>query len=59
MPGIPIDRFVMVGAGAVLTQSVPDGTVVVGNPANIIHYVGGGNERHPADQAPQGRARDG
>lgn len=39
LPGITIGRFAMVGAGSVVTKSVPDGAVVVGNPARIVRYV--------------------
>lgn len=39
LPGITIGSRAMVGAGAVVTKSVPDGAVVVGNPARIIRYV--------------------
>lgn len=40
LPGITIGPHAMVGAGAVVTKSVPDGAVVVGNPARIVRYVG-------------------
>lgn len=36
LPGITIGRDVIVGAGAVVTKSVPDGVIVAGNPAIII-----------------------
>ena len=39
LPGITIGCKAMVGAGAVVTKDVPDGAVVVGNPAKIIRYV--------------------
>ncbi len=39
LPGIVIGCLAMVGAGAVVTKSVPDGAVVVGNPARIVRYV--------------------
>ncbi|RBJ79152.1 N-acetyltransferase [Pseudomonas sp. MWU12-2534b] len=39
LPGITIGINAMVGAGAVVTESVPDNAVVVGNPAKIIRYV--------------------
>jgi len=34
-----IGRFAMVGMGSVVTKSVPDFTLVVGNPARAIGYV--------------------
>lgn len=40
LPGIRIGRRAMVGAGAVVTRSVPPNAIVVGNPARIIGYVG-------------------
>lgn len=36
LPGIRIGRHSIVGAGAVVTTDVPDGVVVVGNPARVI-----------------------
>lgn len=39
LPGITIDSNAMVGAGAVVTRSVPPNAIVVGNPAKIIGYV--------------------
>jgi acetyltransferase-like isoleucine patch superfamily enzyme len=37
--GLTIGRRAMVGAGAVVTRSVPPHAVVVGNPARIVRYV--------------------
>lgn len=39
LPGITIGRRAMVGAGAVVTKDVPDGAIVVGNPATITRYI--------------------
>lgn len=39
LPGITIGRNAMVGAGAVVTRSVPPNAIVVGNPAKIVGYV--------------------
>jgi len=39
LPGVTIGSCAMVGAGAVVTKSVPDGAVVVGNPARIVRYA--------------------
>ncbi|GDY24143.1 hypothetical protein AHAT_00330 [Agarivorans sp. Toyoura001] len=36
LPGVTIGRRSVVGAGAVVTKSVPDNTVVAGNPARVI-----------------------
>jgi acetyltransferase-like isoleucine patch superfamily enzyme len=39
LPGITIGRMAMVGAGAVVTKSVPPFAKVVGNPARIVGYA--------------------
>ncbi|MGH2854793.1 MAG: WxcM-like domain-containing protein [Solirubrobacteraceae bacterium] len=39
LPGIEIGRGAMVGAGAVVTRSVPPHAIVAGNPARIQGYV--------------------
>jgi acetyltransferase-like isoleucine patch superfamily enzyme len=40
LPGVTIGRGALVGAGAVVVRDVPDGAVVVGNPARVIKAVG-------------------
>jgi UDP-2-acetamido-3-amino-2,3-dideoxy-glucuronate N-acetyltransferase len=40
LPGLTIGQNAMVGAGAVVTRSVPPHAVVVGNPAHIVRYAG-------------------
>jgi acetyltransferase-like isoleucine patch superfamily enzyme/dTDP-4-dehydrorhamnose 3,5-epimerase-like enzyme len=44
LPGLTIGQNAVVGAGAVVTHSVPAHAVVVGNPARISRYVGGGGQ---------------
>ena len=39
LPGIIIHEGAMIGAGAVVTKSVPPNAIVVGNPARIIGYT--------------------
>jgi acetyltransferase-like isoleucine patch superfamily enzyme len=39
LPGVVIGENALVGAGAVVTHDVPDGAVVVGNPARVIKDV--------------------
>ncbi len=39
LPGLDIGAHAMVGAGAVVTRSVPSHAIVVGNPANIVGYT--------------------
>ena len=39
LPGITIGEKAMVGAGAVVTKSVPAGAVMAGNPARVIRLL--------------------
>ena len=39
LPGLTIGEKAMVGAGSVVTKSVPAGAVVVGNPARVVRYI--------------------
>ena len=39
LPGITIGQSSMVGAGAVVTRSVPPNAIIVGNPARIVGYT--------------------
>jgi UDP-2-acetamido-3-amino-2,3-dideoxy-glucuronate N-acetyltransferase len=39
LPGLTIGARAMVGAGAVVTRSVPANAIVLGNPAKIVGYV--------------------
>lgn len=40
LPGITIGEHAVIGAGAVVTRSVPSWAIVTGNPARITGYVG-------------------
>jgi UDP-2-acetamido-3-amino-2,3-dideoxy-glucuronate N-acetyltransferase len=39
LPGLTLGEQCLVGAGSVVTASVPDRAVVVGNPAKLVRYV--------------------
>src|SRR5690606_36597155 len=54
MPGVSIGGHAMIGAGAVVTRSVPPNAIVVGNPAKIVGYVdaNGGEPYVHADNQP-------
>lgn len=45
LPGLVVGRQAMVGAGAVVTQSVPPFAIVTGNPARITGYVGAADRK--------------
>jgi acetyltransferase-like isoleucine patch superfamily enzyme len=49
LPGITIGRNAMVGAGAVVTEDVPENAIVVGNPGRITGYVESGSDSAMAD----------
>jgi acetyltransferase-like isoleucine patch superfamily enzyme len=42
LPGITIGEHALVGAGAVVTRSVPPHAVVMGNPARVVRYLEAG-----------------
>lgn len=39
LPGVVIGRDALVGAGSVVVEDVPDGKVVVGNPARVVRDI--------------------
>jgi acetyltransferase-like isoleucine patch superfamily enzyme len=39
LPGVTIGENALVGAGSVVTRDVPDGAIVVGNPARVVGQV--------------------
>lgn len=57
LPGITIGQNAMVGAGAVVTRSVPPNAIVAGNPARIIGYAD--SHREPGRAAMPERAEQG
>ena len=56
LPGITIGRMAMVGAGSVVTKSVPPFAKVVGNPARIVGYVDGVDLKDEKPQMTIGKA---
>lgn len=46
LPGIVIGMNAMVGAGSVVTRTVPPNAIVLGNPARIVRYVGDRAKKH-------------
>jgi UDP-2-acetamido-3-amino-2,3-dideoxy-glucuronate N-acetyltransferase len=59
LPGITIGARAMVGAGAVVTRSVPDGATVIGNPARIVGLVGRDHEPGTVADDTKGATRRG
>ena len=59
LPGITIGAHAIVGAGAVVTRSVPDGAIVVGNPARVVGFVVPNHERITVALDTQGQMRHG
>ena len=55
LPGLSIGQNAMVGAGAVVTRSVPANAIVVGNPARIVGYVDA-DRRAPTEAGPASEA---
>ncbi|KAF7560831.1 hypothetical protein G7046_g3325 [Stylonectria norvegica] len=49
LPGVSIGKRAVVGAGSVVTKSVPDYHLALGNPARVIKELGKGVEREPKD----------
>jgi len=47
LPGVTVGRYAMVGAGAVVTQTVPPFAIVMGNPARITGYAGATQRLEP------------
>jgi acetyltransferase-like isoleucine patch superfamily enzyme len=40
LPGVQIGENSVIGAGSIVTKSVPDGVVAVGNPAKVVRIIG-------------------
>jgi acetyltransferase-like isoleucine patch superfamily enzyme len=57
LPGVSVGRLAMVGAGAVVTKSVPANSIVVGNPARIVGYVGAEADEPSGASEPAALAR--
>ncbi|WP_125153473.1 sugar O-acetyltransferase [Clostridium rectalis] len=44
LPGVTIGDNCVIGAGSVVTKSIPDNCVVAGNPCKVIKSIGGKND---------------
>ena len=51
LPGVTVGVNAMVGAGAVVTKSVPPNAIVVGNPAKIVGYVNASKDEELTNEA--------
>ncbi len=55
LPGIEVGRNALVGAGAVVTKTVPENAIVQGNPARIVGYIG--TDRRAPTRGDQGSSQ--
>lgn len=46
LPGVSLGECCIVGAGAVVTRSVPDATIVAGNPARVLRKLTASEQGH-------------
>ena len=52
LPGLTIGENTMIGAGAVVTKSVPLNAIVTGNPARVVGYMNSSGALHDALSPP-------
>jgi acetyltransferase-like isoleucine patch superfamily enzyme len=55
LPGVSVGQFCVVGAGAVVTKSVPDATILAGNPARVLRQLTLREKRHLMEVMHSGR----
>lgn len=58
LPGLTIGRNAFIGAGSVVTRSVPPNAIVYGNPARIMGYASGGPGEERKSSLPLHRLPD-
>ena len=46
LPGVNIGKNCVIGAGSVVTRDIPDNSLAVGNPCNVIREIGDYDKEH-------------
>lgn len=52
LPGVSIGAGAVIGAGSVVTRSIPAGAVCHGNPCRVAYIAGHPRQQHPLQQHP-------
>lgn len=55
LPGVSVGKCCVVGAGAVVTHSVPDATIIAGNPARVLRDLTPREKQHMIEVMHSGR----
>lgn len=51
LPGVSVGENTVIGAGSIVTKSIPDRVLAVGNPAHVIRKIGGVEGRELSSDA--------